>query len=291
MKTEVKKIDSTKREISVEVDGEKILNKFEDVFSRVSKEAKIQGFRPGHAPRDLIEKQYGAHVHEQALKELLPEAYNEAINKEGLDVIELPEIFDVKLDRQKLSFKAKVEIAPQITLKDYKKIKISYKKPACSEDEINRALDSVKESRKLEALDDSFARSSGYPAMQDLRSAVERQIIMQKDNSERARIENDIAEALLKSVDVKAPESLFKRQLEDMLRQAKVDLALKGVSRENIDSHDEALRKELEPQAERQVRIYLVMAEIARKENIPVDDHMARKVMELLLKEADWNIE
>jgi FKBP-type peptidyl-prolyl cis-trans isomerase (trigger factor) len=42
------------------------------------------------------------------------------------------------------------------------------------------------------------------------------------------------------------------------------------------------------PEAEKQVRVYLVLSEIAKKENIPLDDHMPRRVMEFLLKEAEW---
>jgi len=59
MKTEVKKIDGNKRELDIEVTGELIKNKFEDVFKHIAKEAKVPGFRTGHAPRDILEKHYG----------------------------------------------------------------------------------------------------------------------------------------------------------------------------------------------------------------------------------------
>ena len=122
MKTEVKKLDGTTREVSVEVSGEIVKNKFEDVFKRISQEANVPGFRPGHAPRDILEKHYASSAHEQVIKELVPDVYNEAINKEGLDVIEFPEISEVKLDRSNLSFKAKVEVSPSVEIKDYKGI-------------------------------------------------------------------------------------------------------------------------------------------------------------------------
>ena len=76
--------------------------------------------------------------------------------------------------------------------------------------------------------------------------------------------------------------------MQDLVKQAKVDLALKGVAAEKIKEQEEALVSELEPEAKKQVRVYLVLAEIARRENIPLDDHMPRRVMELLLREADW---
>jgi len=288
MKTEVKKLDGTKREISISVNGDIVKNKFEDVFKRIAQEAKVPGFRQGHAPRDILEKHYSAHAHERALKELVPDVYNEAIGKEGLDVIELPEISEVKLDRNNLSFKATVEVSPEIPINNYKNQKINYKNITVTADEIKRDTDYLKESRKLDSVDDNFARSLGYPNLTELEKAVERQILLKKDNQERQRIENELIDNLIKDLDFKIPQSLIRRQLEDLVKQAKVELALKGMPREKIDEQEKKLSSELEPEAKKQVKVYLVLAEIAKKESIPLDDHMPRRVMEFLLKEAEW---
>ena len=290
MKTEVKKIDSTKREVSIEVSGDIVKNKFEDVFKMIAQEAKVPGFRPGHAPRDILEKNFSSLAHERTVKELIPDVYKQAIEKEGLDVIELPDIFDVKLDRNTLSFKAAVEVRPQIAIKNYRGIKVNYKKIEVNPDEIKRNLDSLKEARQVNAVDDGFSKSLGYPNLAELEKAVERQILIQKENQQRQKIESEIIESILKDLDFKLPQSLIDRQLEDLLRQAKLDLALKGFPREKIEEQQKTLGQELEPQAKKQVKTYLVMAEIAKKENIPLDDHMPQQVMEFLLREADWQV-
>lgn len=288
MKTEVKKIDSTKREVSVEVSGDIVKNKFDDIFAKIAKEAKVPGFRTGHAPRDILEKHYSDFAHEQALKELIPDVYHQAIEKEGIEVIELPEISEVKLDRNSLSFKAKVEVSPEIALKNYKGLKVNYKKITVSEDETKRQVDALKESHKIDAIDDNFAKSLGYPDFNELQSAVQRQIYIQKENLQRQKIETEIIENITKDLDFKLPESFIKRQLQELVRQAKLDLALKGVSREQIEEQEKALSGQLEPEAKKQVKVYLVLGAIAKKENISIDDHMPRKVIEFLLKEADW---
>ena len=288
MKTSVKKLDQNKSEIIVELDGDIIKNKFEDVFKKIAQEAKVPGFRPGHAPRDLLEKHYGAHAHEQALKELVPDIYNQAVDKEGLDVIELPEITDVKLTRENLTFKATVEVSPEIDAKNYKGIIINYKKIIVTADDIKRSIDSVKESRKIEKIDDSLAKALGYPNMQELEKCIERQIFLHKENQERQRIENEIVLNISKDLNFKIPQLLINRQLQDMLRQAKVDLALKGVSREKIEEQEKSMLASLEPEAKNQVKIYLILSAIAKKENIPLDGHMPRNVMEFLLREAEW---
>lgn len=291
MKTEVKKVENNIREINVEVSGDVVKNKFEDVFKRISTEAKVPGFRPGHAPRDILEKQYGAHAHEQVLKELVPDVYHQAVDKEALDVIELPEISDIKLDRENLSFKAKVEISPEIDVKDYKGIKINYKNVSVASEDVKRGVDSLKESRKLESVDDNLAKSLGYPSISELEKVLEKQIFLQKENVERQRVESEIIENLVKGLDFKLPQSLVKRQLEDMLRQAKMDLAIKGIPRDKIEEAEKKMREELEPEAKNQVKIYLILSAIAKKENIASDDHMPRRVMEFLFREAKWNIE
>ena len=291
MKTEVKKIDDITREINVEVTGEVVKNKFEDVFGRIAKEAKVPGFRPGHAPRDILEKHYSSHAHEEVLKELVPEVYNQAIDQEKLDVIELPQITDVKLDRNSFSFKARVEIKPQINIKNYKGLKIKYKTISIANDEVTRSLDSVKEMRKLAAIDDSFARSLGYPNVAELEGTVEKQLFIQKENQQRQEIENNIIEKVIGDVEFKLPQSLVSRQMQDMLKQAKVELAMRGVPREKIEEEEKKLLESIEPDARKQVKVYLVLSEIAKKENIQADDNMARRVMEFLLKEADWQQE
>lgn len=290
MKTEVKKLDATKRELSVQVSGDIVKNKFEDVFKKVAKDAKVPGFRPGHAPRDVLEKHYSSYVHEQVLKELVPDVYNEAITKEGLAVLQLPEISDVKLDRPKLSlsFKALVEVSPQIAVEGYKGRKVNFKKISVTPDEIKRNIDSLKESRKVDTIDDSFAKGLGYPNLSELEQAIGRQIFLQKENHERQRIENEIVDNITQGLDFPLPQALINRQLEDEVRKANLDLALKGVPRDKIDEGRGAISAQLQPEVKRQVKVYLVLAEIAKKENIPVDDNMPRRVMELLLREAEW---
>jgi FKBP-type peptidyl-prolyl cis-trans isomerase (trigger factor) len=288
MKTEVKKLDSTKREISVEVSGDIVKNKFDDVFKKIAKDAKVPGFRAGHVPGDLLEKHYSSFAHEQVLKELIPEVYNQAVQKEGLEAIELPNIFDVKLDRNTLSFKATMEISPEIKVQNYKGLKTNYKKIEVTTDEIKRHIDSLKEARKVDVIDDNFAKGLGYPGLTDLEKTIERQIFIHKDNLQRKNLENEIVEKITKDLEFKLPQSLINRQLNELVREAKLELALKGVSREEIEKQEKTLSSQLEPEAKRQVKYYLVLAAIAKKENIPQDDHMAARVIEFLLRAADW---
>lgn len=288
MKTEVKKIDGTKRELNIEISGEVVTNKFDDVFKKINQEAKVSGFRPGHIPQDILEKNFSQMANEMVLKDLIPDIYNKAIEKEALDVIDMPQICDVKLDRKNLAFKASVEVAPVINIRDYKGLKIDYKKIEVSLDDIKRSIDTLKESRKIDEVDDNFAKSLGYPNLPALEKSIETQLFLQKETQQRKKIETELVESIVGGLDFKVPQVLVNRQLEDLLRQTKLDLALKGLAREKIEEEDKNLREKLADDAKKQVKIYLVLAEIAKKENIPLDDHLPHRVLELLLKEAKW---
>ena len=200
----------------------------------------------------------------------------------------MPNISDVKLDRATLSFKAQVEVSPEIPVKNYKGIKVTYKKIEVGPEAIKRNIDSLKEARKIDVIDDNFARCLGYPNLAELEKAMEKQIYIQEENLQRQKIEKEIIENITAGLDFKLPQSVVNRQLQDLVRQAKLDLVLKGFTREKIEEQEKTLTGQLEPEARSQVKVYLVLTAIAKRENIPIDDHMPRKVMEFLLREANW---
>jgi len=65
---------------------------------------------------------------------------------------------------------------------------------------------------------------------------------------------------------------------------------MRGVPKEKIAEQENSLRQELEPAAKNQVKVYLVLSEIAKREKIPSDEHMPRKVMEFLFSQAHWEM-
>jgi FKBP-type peptidyl-prolyl cis-trans isomerase (trigger factor) len=290
MKSEVKKIGDTKREISIEASGEVVKNKFDEAFKDLNHKAKVKGFRPGHIPRDVLEKNYSSQANELVLQSLIPELCDQAIKHEGLQAVALLEVSDVKLDRNAVSFKAQVEVRPEIPLKNYKGLTVKYKKVAVKADEIKRSLDSLKEMRTVDVLDDAFARSMGYPGLAELEKVLERRILSQKDTQNRQQAEQQIIEHLSKGTDFKLPPSLVSKRLQELVKQTELDLALKGVPREKLLEEEKNLYKDLEPDAQKQVHTYLIFAEIAKRENIPDDDHMPNKVMEFLFREANWEL-
>jgi FKBP-type peptidyl-prolyl cis-trans isomerase (trigger factor) len=298
MKTEVKKIDQHKRELTVQVEGDIVKQKFDQVYKRINKEAKIPGFRPGNVPRDILEKHYSSLAQQEILKELLPEVYNQALTEVSLEPVSLPEISQVNLNQDSLSFKANLEVKPAIELKNYKGLKVEYKPIQVSEDEINQALDRLKQAHApgnsvsggadVQMSESDFAHSLVCPNLKVLKEAIERQIHLEKTRAQQVNLENGIIEQLLGQLNVQVPTSLINQQSDSLVRQAELDLTLRGMSKEDIEKQVPELRKNLEPQAKRQVLVFLVLEEVARRENIARDDKMSQRVLEFLLRQADW---
>jgi trigger factor len=125
----------------VEIPSHEVDKVLAEVYADISKHSKIPGFRPGKAPIDLIERYHGESAREEALKRLVPDGYKKVINEKNIDVVGYPEITEVVFEKGKnMSFKAKVEIKPKFTLKEYKHIKVKTHKLEVTDKEVESLL-------------------------------------------------------------------------------------------------------------------------------------------------------
>lgn len=288
MKVSLNKIDTLRRELHIEVGQEKVKEKFDQVYEEIKKNAKIPGFRPGTAPRHILEKHHSALAHEEVIKQLLPETYQEALKNENLDVISLPEITDVHLDSSVLRYKAKVELRPEIEIKDYKKIKIKKHSNEVTDEELEKAQEAIKKARNLETINEDFAHGLGYAGLEEFKNALRRQLVSQKETDNKMLLENEVIDYLLKNSEFSVPESLIKRRFGELKQELKDYLSKNNLPTEEIEKKEKELEPKIQEQALQQVKVFLILDEIAKKEGIAIDDHMPQRVMEFLLKNADW---
>lgn len=146
---EVKREDLSKVKIKLIIDIKEAELKphIEKVYKSLAKNLKIAGFRPGKAPQFVVEKEVGQDkFYAEVLDSILPEAYYNAITKENLITVSRPEIKVTKYaPTGGLTFEAEVEILPEFTLPDYKKIKISKKEVKVTAKDVEMSIDDLKE--------------------------------------------------------------------------------------------------------------------------------------------------
>jgi len=293
MKVEVKKVDALKRELKFEVPKDRVVAKLDEVYKELSRVAKVKGFRPGKVPRHVLEAEHSSLAKEEMLKKIIPEVYQEGVEKEKLLPLDLPEIQDVDFRDGVVTFKAVVDIKPEVKIDKYKGIKVQRKSTVVTDEDIEKTLDYFKKSTGQDEntpIDDGFAKGLGYPNLEAFKESLSRQMQIDKDRQNRVDIENQIVEGLLKSAKLAVPQSLVKKQLEHRIQDARQRLKSQGLPDEEIDKKEEELRKNLVPQVEKDVKVYLTFDKIAELENIVLKEgeNLSSKVMEFLLKEADW---
>ncbi|MFT5387509.1 MAG: FKBP-type peptidyl-prolyl cis-trans isomerase (trigger factor) [Candidatus Omnitrophota bacterium] len=296
MKVEVKKVNEVKRELKFEVPQERVIKTFDEVYKDLAKVAKIKGFRKGKVPRQILEQRHGNEAKDEMLKKVIQDVYQEGVVQEKLAPLDYPNIEDVNYKDGVVTFTAKLDVKPEIKVKDYKGVKVKRKSSKVTDDDINKTLEYFKQGQgddKEVKIDDEFAKGLGYPTLEEFKSSLSRQIELDKDRQNKADVENQVVDHILKKTKVTIPESLVKKQLEYRIHEQKQRLQQQGIPQEEIDKKEEEMRKELKDPVEKDVKVYLIFDKIAQEEKIEVkeNENLPAKVMEFLLKEAVWENE
>lgn len=139
----VDKKNGAQTSLKVEVPWEIVAGKLEQAFRRLAKNTRIPGFRKGRAPRKLFELRFGTKdIEQEALKNLFPEVFREAIKKEKLNPIMTPEIKVVQFSKDKpLVLKMEVVGKPEVKLGTYRGLKIKKNKIEVTKKEVISALE------------------------------------------------------------------------------------------------------------------------------------------------------
>ena len=148
MAANVTKLEDNKVRIDVEVPPEVVRQGVEAKVRELKRKVRVPGFRPGKAPRRMIENRLGRdHIYMEALQESLPAWYSSAVIENNLHPIDRPEIhFDDPLDEQKgFKFSATVEVRPEAKVNEYKGLEVPRREVKITEEQVDETLEKVRE--------------------------------------------------------------------------------------------------------------------------------------------------
>ena len=154
--TKSEAIEKNRYELQITIDKATFEVAVSAVYRKQVKSITVPGFRKGKAPRSIIEKMYGKGVfYEDAINDLIPDAYTEALKESALDVVGQPEFDVVSLDDNGLVLSAKVYVKPDVEIKDYIGIEVEKEVLPVTDEEIDREIETVRErnSREIEVTD------------------------------------------------------------------------------------------------------------------------------------------
>ena len=146
MKVEVEKQPGSVSKLQIELPADEVTREWDAIANSFARFAKIPGYRPGRAPRAVIDKRFRKEIQDELTKKLVSKGYHEAVEQEQLRVASLTNIEDIQFGEDKsMRFRATVVTAPEFELPDYKDIPVQLPDTKVSAAEVDAALERLRD--------------------------------------------------------------------------------------------------------------------------------------------------
>jgi trigger factor len=146
MKVQVEKKPESVSTLKIELPAEEVSKEWDAIANSFARFAKIPGYRPGKAPRTLIDKRFRKEIQEEVTKKLVSKSYREAIEQKKLRVASLTNLEDVQFGEDKsMRFQATVVTAPEFKLPAYKNIPVELPDTKVTEAEIDATIERLRD--------------------------------------------------------------------------------------------------------------------------------------------------
>ena len=118
MSLQVEKLEKNMAKLTIEASPEELEKAIQEAYLKNKSKINVPGFRKGKVPRAMIEKMYGAGIfYEDAANAMIPNAYANAVEESGLEIVSQPKIDVVQIEKgQPFIFTAEVAVRPEVTL-------------------------------------------------------------------------------------------------------------------------------------------------------------------------------
>lgn len=143
MKLEVTELGPVQRAVKIEVPAEDVTKRFEQAYADLNRQVRIPGFRPGKAPRALLEQRYAKVVEDDVLRSLIPDYYQRAMKETGFSpvAVDMPSLERLKVKKgAPLIFTTTVEIKPLFELREYTGITLKQDKRKLGDEDVDKAM-------------------------------------------------------------------------------------------------------------------------------------------------------
>ena len=174
MQTKIEHLVVNSIRLTITVPEEEFEKSIDQAFKTIAKQVRLPGFRPGKAPRKILEQQVGKEAgREQALNDSLGEYYIVAIDENDIDPIDYPEIKLTSGQEQgDVIFEAVVDVRPVIEVTGYDKLEVQVDVPSIDEDGVNKQLDLLRDRfAELENVDGEI--QDGHFVTIDLKGSID----------------------------------------------------------------------------------------------------------------------
>ncbi len=259
LKVETTETSPIQRSLQIEVDAKRVRKAFDRAYKDLAKQARVKGFRPGKAPRSVLEKMYGASIGEELEQQLVRETLYEAIAQAELAPVSEPQVeAQAPAQGEAFVYTAVVEVKPEIELPELTGLPGQRPAVDVTDDDVQGELDALKERRaRYEDEEEGATATSGHHVTIDYVGKIDGELF-EGGQAEGASIElgsgrmipgfEDGIEGMTlgeeKQIRVTFPEEY---PAEDVAgKDATFDITLQGIKRRVLPELDDAFAKEVD---------------------------------------------
>jgi trigger factor len=293
------------RSLAVEVEEPSVTDAFEKAFREVGRSARLKGFRPGKAPRSVLERVYGASVQEEVERQLVSQTFVAAVEREGVVPVIEPQIeAEPPQSGQAFRYTAQVEVKPAVTLPDLAGLPATRPEASVADEDVEGEVESLRERRApLEDEPEGTAAAKGSIVTLDYAGSIDGEPF-EGGTAEDAQVElgsgrlvpgfEDGLEGALagesRDVRVTFPEDYPAEELRG--KEAVFATKVKGLQRRAVPALDDAFAKSIGEEGIEtldQLRTKIREAMEKRREH-DADEAMHRSLVDALIERAPFEV-
>jgi trigger factor len=176
MKIQVESVSPVERKVSIEVDPDRVAKELEKAYVGLGRRVKLRGFRPGKAPRKVLERQFRSEVEAEVVEKIVQQTFAEAVREQAIDIVAPPHVSvsEGVAEGRPLRYTARVEVKPKVEPKDYRGLEVTRRPPEVTDamvaDELTKIQDSM---ARLVAAEGRFDAQEGDWAVIDHEGTID----------------------------------------------------------------------------------------------------------------------
>jgi len=146
MKVEVQEISPVEKRVDIELPAEQVDDEIKEKFDEVGRTVQVKGFRPGKAPRKVVERLFKDHINELVMKSLVEGSMEAALDRKAIEPVAQPVIDPGEVKPgEPYAYTVHVEVKPKIELEEYKGLELVHKNMEIGDDEVEKTLEDLRE--------------------------------------------------------------------------------------------------------------------------------------------------
>ncbi len=163
MKTSVQVVNEIEVKIDVELPSDKVAKELDRQVGEFGKRVRVNGFRPGKAPRELVKKSHGTEIANEAMRRLISESYKDAVLAAGEHrIVGEPQVEPgVIRAGEPLKYSIRAQVKPRVSVHSWQNVEVAVAPPTVSADEVNARIAALQEKHKERVPVDDRAADAG----------------------------------------------------------------------------------------------------------------------------------